>query len=182
MGLRVGDWQANDMVLGTGAYKMGINATLFGETRASGCCATAARPPGPSARPTWTAPRRGQAGEPEEEVALGVREPQAPGERLDDLRRRRGRAPLFEPGQVVDRDAGDPGELLATQAHRTTATADRHADDLRRDALAPTADRPAELPVVHPPSLSPRARGVLALRVLRPPGDSLSVRPRAGDH
>src|ERR1019366_7300672 len=90
---------------------------------------------------------RGQAREPEEEIALGVGEPQAPGERLDDLRRRRGRAPLLESSQVVDGDAGEPGKLLAAEASRATATADREADELRRDALAPAAHCSAELPI-----------------------------------
>jgi hypothetical protein len=109
----------------------------------------------------------------------GADSPQAPGERLDDLRRGCGRAALLEPGQVVDRDAGQSGQLLTAQAGRTTTTGDRQTDHLRRDPLAPAAHRSAELTIWHRSSLSPAAPVVLALTVLRPTDHCLSLSARS---
>lgn len=54
-------------------------------------------------------------GQPVEQVAFGVGQAQRSGQRLHDLHRRRGRAPLLKAGQVVGRDAGEGGQLLAAQ-------------------------------------------------------------------
>jgi hypothetical protein len=56
---------------------------------------------------------------------------------------------LFEPGQIVDRDPGQPGELFSAQPCRAAATADRDADRRGLDAVAPMPHRPTELPRVH---------------------------------
>ena len=120
--------------------------------------------------------RRGQACEPEEQVALGVGQAQSTGECLDHLGGRRRRTALLQARQVVHRDAREPGELLAAQAGRATTPADREPDDLRRDAVAPAAHRRAELRAPHAPSVRARAVAVLALAVLRTADDCLGVR------
>ena len=55
---------------------------------------------------------------------LCFRQPQRPRQRLDDLRGRAGRAALLEPGDVIDGDAGQCGELLAAQAGTLTLDCD----------------------------------------------------------
>lgn len=63
--------------------------------------------------------RRSLVGESEQVIPLGVREPEGPRQCGEDLPRRAGRAPLFETGVVLDRDARDVGEFLASQARHT---------------------------------------------------------------
>jgi NAD(P)-dependent dehydrogenase (short-subunit alcohol dehydrogenase family) len=74
---------------------------------------------------------------------------------------------LFQPGQVVHRDAGQPGELLAAQPGSAPPPAGRHTRRLRGGAVPPAADDPAELPRLHTSSLRDPARVVVALAVLR---------------
>ena len=93
-------------------------------------------------------------GQSEEEIALGVGDPQRAGEGLHDLRRWRRGLPLFEPGQVVHRDSCQRGEFFPAQARGTAASADREADRRGRHAVAPAAHRPTELPRVHVPTVA----------------------------
>jgi hypothetical protein len=109
----------------------------------------------------------GVAGQPVEKVTLGVGQAQCPRERLHDLRRGRGRPSLLQPGQVVGRDPGEPGELFAAEPARPAVPADRHADGLGRDTITPTAHHSAELPRLHVSSLRDGAAVVLALAFLR---------------
>ena len=114
-------------------------------------------------------------GEPEEEIALGVGNPQPAGEGLDDLDRRRGGPALLQPRQVVDRDAGKPGQFFSAQAHRSPASTDRDAHGRGLNAIAPATYRAAELPRVHLFTLRYRSGFVLALTVLRKPDDCLKT-------
>ena len=113
------------------------------------------------------APWHGLAREPEEQLPLGVRQPQGPGESLYDLRRRGGGPSLLQPGQVVHRDTGQPGELLAAQPGSAPAATGRHARRLRGGAVAPAAYGLAELPRFHASSLRDSAGVLVALAVLR---------------
>jgi len=103
-------------------------------------------------------------GQPEEKVAFGVGDAQRAGEGFDDLRRRRGGLPLFEPGQVVHRDPCQRGEFFSAQPRGTTASPDREADRRGRHAVAPATHRPTELPRVHVSTVADASRVVL------PPG------------
>ena len=56
------------------------------------------------------------AGDAEQVRALVLAQAQRAGERREHARRRRARAALLEPGEVVDREAGELRDLLAAQA------------------------------------------------------------------
>jgi hypothetical protein len=108
-------------------------------------------------------------------VPFGVGQAQGPGECLHDLRRGRGRPSLFEPGQIVGRDPGEPGEFLAAQPAGPAAPADGQADGLGREAFTPAAQHPAELPGLHGFSLRAGTAVVLALALLRKRDDCLTT-------
>ena len=72
--------------------------------------------------------RRRLAGDAEQVRALVVAQPQRAGERREHGRRRRARAALLEPGEVVDRQAGELRDLLAPQAGRAAAAGGRQPD------------------------------------------------------
>ena len=100
-------------------------------------------------------------------------------EGLDDLRRRRRRPALFEPGQVVDRDACEPRELLATKSACASSPTHRHAHRLGRHTIPPPSHRTTELRIRHTISLRPVTEPVLALPFLRQADDCLSRRSGA---
>ena len=102
---------------------------------------------------------------------------------FDDRCRRCGGAPLFEAGQVVDRDAGESRQLLASQAGRPTPAAGRHAYRGGVDTVAPAPQGASERPRFHSSSVQASAALVLALAVLRQPDGylTLSFPPRMGE-
>ncbi len=77
---------------------------------------------------------------------------------FDDRCRRCGGAPLFEAGQVVDRDAGESRQLLASQAGRPTPAAGRHAYRGGVDTVAPAPQGVANVHASTPPVCRPRRR------------------------
>jgi hypothetical protein len=81
----------------------------------------------------------GQTGEVEQVVALGVLEPQRPGGRPGDLRRRVACAALLEPHEVVHGDPGQAGHLFAAQPRRPAGPERGQADIVGRQPLAPRA-------------------------------------------
>jgi hypothetical protein len=85
---------------------------------------------------------------------------------------------LFEPGQVVDRNPGQPGELFSAQPRRAAASANREADRRRPHAIAPVTNRPTEFRRLHLATARDADGIVLALAVLRKPDDWLTVRRR----
>lgn len=110
------------------------------------------RPPGerPGAAPRGDVVADGpvagrlQAGEAIEVVALGAVELQGAGEGGDDLRRRGGRPALLEAHHVVDREAGEVVEPLATQARRPPGPPGAQADVRRPEPVPPQPDGRAE--------------------------------------
>lgn len=64
---------------------------------------------------------------------------------FDDLGRGMGGTPLLEPGDVVDRDPGQQGQLLAPQACRAPLPAGRRPRRFGPHPVAPAAHRFAEL-------------------------------------
>jgi hypothetical protein len=103
-------------------------------------------------------------------VALGVVELQGPGERRRDLVGGVLRAALLEPDDVVDREAGEGGELFAAEADGATLSTDGQARVGRCQARTPGLQQPAELVVLcgHAPILPCRGGACLVLRVLPP--------------
>lgn len=67
-------------------------------------------------------------------------------------------ASLLKPGEVVDGDDGETGELLAPEPDRPTAATGGQPHSLGRDTLPPAAHRPAELRVIHSPQSGPERR------------------------
>ena len=92
-------------------------------------------------------------------VALGVVELQGAGERGGDLVGGVPGAALLEPDDVVDREPGEGGELLAAEPDGPPATADGQAGVGGGEACAPGLQQPAELGVLcrHAPILASRA-------------------------
>lgn len=110
---------------------------------------------------------------------LLVRETQCAGKSLHDLWRRRRGPALFEPGQIVDGDAGETGELFTAKTVSASSAPDRHADHLRRDAITPAPHRSTELGTHHATSLLRPPGIVVALPFLRQADDCLARRTAA---
>ena len=110
-----------------------------------------------------------------QEVAVGLAETHRVGQRGEHLRRRSAIATLFEPDEVVDADAGEDGELGATQPGRAATGADRQADVGGRHGFAPRAQERSQLSDVH----DTKCASVRGRRRVAPVGPGLS-RPPAG--
>ena len=123
----------------------------------------------------YTPARGSEPRQVEEVFPLGVRDPQCPGQSFDDLCRRRGGAPLFEAGQVVDRDPREKGQLFASQACCSAMGARLHAGRSGVDPVSPAPQGATERPRFHPSSVQVAATLVLALAVLRKPDDCLTA-------
>jgi NAD(P)-dependent dehydrogenase (short-subunit alcohol dehydrogenase family) len=81
--------------------------------------------------------RRLEPGEAVQVVALAPGQLQGTGERPGDLRRRRPRASLLEPDDVVDGNAREIGEFLAPQPGRAPRVPGRQPGGGRREPVAP---------------------------------------------
>src|SRR5215212_11056361 len=82
---------------------------------------------------------------------FGVVELQRPGQRLQDALGDAAETAAFEPGVVIDADAGEQRDLLPAQpSHPAVAAVHRQASPLRSDLGAPGGEEIADLrPVVH---------------------------------
>jgi hypothetical protein len=105
------------------------------------------------------------SGESEEVIALVVRESESTGEGRDHLQGRMPRATLLEAGEVVGRDAREPGELLTTQGRRAAKGLAGQPDRRRREAIAPRAQAAGEIVIEHTGSFAPHTSSRVALRV-----------------
>lgn len=97
----------------------------------------------------------GEAGETMEVLGFWCVETQCASERRDDRQRWRLCAALFESDEVVDRDAGQRGDLFASQSGRTTRRLRSEASLDGVQAVTPGAKRLGEVVVHFPQSRSP---------------------------
>ena len=91
------------------------------------------------------APGGGLAGDAEQVRALVLAQPQCAGERREHARRRRARAALLEPGEIVDREAGELRDLLAAQPGRAAAARGGQARVGGAEPVAPGAQAAREV-------------------------------------
>ena len=147
---------------------------------ASSTCWTAGRTAGCDARRRRVAALPGRAGEGEEVVALGVLEVQRVGERVEDALGGAAEAAALHAHVVVDRDAGEHGDLLAAQpCDPTVAAVRRQPGLLGRDPGAAGAEEVTDLRAQvhggHAPTVGrPARRGWEALAV---PGTTVTPAP-----
>jgi hypothetical protein len=92
-------------------------------------------------------PRSGRrlTGQPEQVVTLEVGETQRPRKRGEHQGRGTGGAALFQPRQVIHRQAGELGDLLAAQTRDATVSVRGQTDVGGADALAPGAQAAGQL-------------------------------------
>jgi len=99
-------------------------------------------------RGRWLDDQAGDAvlrlGDPPEVEAVVGAEPQRVGESRDDLRGRVPVAALLQPGQVLDADPGQRGQLTAPQPGRTPPATDGQADRGRGQGLPAGAQERTE--------------------------------------
>ena len=105
----------------------------------------------------------GLAGDAEQVPALVGGQPQRAGECGQHRRRRVGGAALLEPGEVVDRDAGELGHLLAAQAGRAPASGRRSPTSAGSSRSRHSRRHWASSSM--PPMMAHAGRGRVALRV-----------------
>jgi hypothetical protein len=101
----------------------------------------------------------------EQVLAISSGQAQRPGQRLDDLFRRVGRPALLEAGDIVDRDPGQQGKLLAAQPGRAPMAVDRQPGRLRGDPVAPAPHCVPKLRGRHDTTVHHPARMFLVLAV-----------------
>ena len=110
----------------------------------------------------------GVPGQLEQVRLLGVGELQRPGERGADLRGRGTGPALLEAHDVVDRDAGEQRELLATQPRRPSRRVAGKAERGGVGAVAPCAqDRTQGVLVAHLAHAPPSTAGMPGTGVTR---------------
>jgi hypothetical protein len=95
---------------------------------------------------------------------------------MTDDGRRCGGPSLFEPGQIVDGDPGQLGELFPAQPGRTASSALGDSDRRWSDTVTPVTHGRAELSGIHSLTVHPAAVVVVALAVLRQPDCCLTLR------